>query len=69
MTVKQLIDELSQLDPDLRIFTSGYEGGFNDAIVDGVIRDFKLDYYTEWYYGPHERVPKEGDNTIKGIIL
>jgi len=30
MTVKELIKHLSELDPELPVFTYGYEGGYND---------------------------------------
>ncbi len=29
MTVKELIEQLIQLDPDLHVFTQGYEGGYD----------------------------------------
>jgi hypothetical protein len=29
MTIKELIAQLSELDQELHVFTSGYEGGFN----------------------------------------
>jgi hypothetical protein len=31
MTVKELIEKLQQLDPDLRVVTDGYEGGYKDV--------------------------------------
>ena len=70
MTVQQLIDQLQQLDPNLRVFTKGYEGGFEDAHIRGSIHDFDLDHYREWYMGPHEII-HDGDKTgtIKGIVL
>jgi hypothetical protein len=67
MTVQQLIDQLQQLDPDLRVFTKGYEGGFEDAKLRESIYDFKLHYHSDWYYGPHEIVEENGD--VKGIVL
>jgi hypothetical protein len=56
------------------VFVKGYEGGFNDATCDGVIRPFVIDYHDEWYYGKHEVLDevygiKEAYKTIKGIIL
>ena len=67
MTVKELIEKLQALDPDLRVFTKGYEGGYEDARIRDDIRNFKLDQYQEWYYGPHEIVEEGGD--VKGIVL
>jgi len=56
------------------VFVKGYEGGFNDATCDCVIRQFVLDYHDEWYYGKYEVLDevygiKEAYKTIKGIIL
>lgn len=78
MTVKQLIETLQQLDPELRVFTTGYESGLEDVSPQIKTVDVVLDYYNpeEWWYGPHE-VTKNIDTTIdvsmhkmvKGIIL
>ena len=76
MTVKELIEHLSTLDPELRVFTTGYEGGFQDAFGpdESDIKTFVLNYHTEWYYGPHEIVDlsdeeREQYKTAKGIII
>ena len=57
MKVKELIKELSKLDPDLNVYVSGYEGGFLDveaAVKNRIVRN----YHNEetWWYGPHELV-------------
>ena len=70
MTVQQLIDQLQKLDPNLRVFTKGYEGGYEDADFNGRIRDFNLNYYKDWYMGPHEIIDDEDKTgTVKGIII
>jgi hypothetical protein len=76
MTVKELIAELQTLDPDLHVFTQGYEGGYNDANPIGPVMEIALDVHEEWYYGKHEEadtayyVPDKSNYTIvKGIIL
>ena len=77
MTVKELIEQLQQLDPDLRVFTEGYEGGYNDAsITPSNVMEIALNVHKEWYYGKHEDadssyyVPnKEKYTIVKGIIL
>jgi hypothetical protein len=76
MTVKELIEQLQQLDPDLHVFTSGYEGGYNDIDEDYDIVEIALDVHEEWYYGKHESadsgyyVPdKSKFKIVKGIIL
>ncbi len=74
MTVKELIEQLQQLDPELRVFVRGYEGGYDDAgPISGVV-EMALDFHDEWYYGNHETTDyygaNNGDHTIvKGIIL
>ena len=35
MTVKELIEQLQTLDPDLHVFTNGYEGGYEDVVSVG----------------------------------
>ena len=74
MTVKELIEQLQQLDPDLHVFVRGYEGGYDYAgpIVEG--KEFALDFHKEWYYGDHEVSDypgvEEGNYTIvKGVVL
>ena len=74
MTVKELIDKLSQLDPELRVFTHGYEDGYNDINDEFRQEIIALNYHEEWYYGKHEairhiRKDKSKYTTVKGIIL
>jgi hypothetical protein len=77
MTVKELIEQLQQLDPDLHVFTEGYEGGYNDIVIlEDNILEIALDVHTEWWYGKHEDadssyfVPDKTKYTIvKSIIL
>jgi hypothetical protein len=73
MTVKELIEQLQTLHPDLLVFTKGYEGGCDKLTSIGGIRDIALDYHTEWYYGKHESVENIWthieNEIVKGIIL
>lgn len=77
MTVKELIESLSKIeDQDLRVMTSGYEGGFNDLEnINTLPIHMALDVNTEWYYGKHEPVDNlyEATNSkyhiVKAIIL
>ena len=76
MTVKQLIQELSKIeDQDLRVMTSGYEGGFNDLETISNPTHMALDVNDEWYYGKHEPVdnlydaPNSNYQIVKAIIL
>ena len=74
MTVKELIEQLQTLDPDLHVFVRGYEGGYDYAGPVTDPNEFALDFHDEWYYGNHEVADysgvEEGNYTIvKGIIL
>ena len=73
MTVKELIEHLQTLDPDLRVFIKGYEDGVDDKITVDPPTDILLDVHSEWYYGKHEYadVGYETKNRqiVKGIVL
>ena len=79
MTVKELIDKLKGLDPDLQVFTAGYEGGYHYAEVseNPKIESFCLNYNSpdEWWYGPHEAANsvhsdiRSDFNQVTGIVL
>ena len=72
MTVKELIEQLQTLDPDLHVFTTGYEGGYEDVVSVGDIKEIALSYHDEWYYGPHveaEVEHKDSYTIVKGVIL
>ncbi len=73
MTVKELIEQLQQLDPDLHVFVRGYEGGYDDVYLSSE-KEIALDVHNEWYYGKHEDIDynggiKENYKIVKGIIL
>lgn len=53
MTVSQIIEQLKNYPPDLRVVVSGYEGGYNDVDIVQKI-SIVTDLHTEWYYGKHE---------------
>lgn len=75
MTVKELIKVLSELDPNLNVYRTGYEGGYHD--VTGPVKDRMVRNYhnpDEWWYGPHESIDSVYDNysvekTEDGIII
>jgi hypothetical protein len=75
MTIKELIEKLSTLDPDLYVLCNGYEGGFHFVDSPGEETTFCLDVNSEWYYGPHEKIGSVGEESrpnykqIKGIVL
>ena len=76
MTVKQLIETLSEMDPDLEVYVNGYEGGYNDAVLLEPIMVCK-NYHTEWYYGKHEDITQTTKSAAdlsayqitKGIVI
>jgi hypothetical protein len=72
MLVKELIEQLQTLDPDLHVFVSGYEGGYDDLNPSFVAKEIALDIHKEWYYGKHDDVDadfKDKYTIVKGIIL
>lgn len=76
MKVKELIEKLQSLDPELEVFVSGYEGGFYTVTDISEPEDFTLDFYSEWYYGPHELLSYTSQferdkeyKTTRGVIL
>lgn len=75
MTVKELIEKLQSLDPELHVLVHGYEGGFHFADLPGEETIFCLDVNSEWYYGPHEKIDSVREESrpnykqVKGIVL
>jgi hypothetical protein len=74
MTIKELIEQLSELDQDLQVFTSGYEGGYNDVEISEP-KSFCLDVHIDWWMGSHETVAFIDEEEIpsykivNGIVL
>lgn len=60
MNVKQLIEALSTLDPELMVVRSGYEGGVTEVDYVSAV-EVALNVNEEWYYGEHDVIhsPKE----------
>jgi hypothetical protein len=75
MTVRELIEYLQTQDPELLVFTRGYEGGFDDIELNSELYEVALNYHDEWYYGKHESVKMVHNQTLleyetaKGILL
>jgi hypothetical protein len=79
MTVKELIEQLNQLDPELDVYVPGYEGGFDDVNTLSRIMVCKNFYYRDddWYYGKHEDINYvnksaadiSGYNIATGIVI
>ena len=73
ITVKNLIEKLQQLDPDIYVFISGYEGGYNNIEIDDNIIDIALNVNTEWWYGKHSISTYLPDQSkykiVKGVLI
>lgn len=46
MTVKEMIEKLQEMDPDLEVFVRGYEGGYNRADVSADVETYYLNVHT-----------------------
>ena len=71
MIVKELIEQLQQLDPELHVFVDGYEGGYDNVTISEV-KDIALNVYNDWWMGEHDNFDetKHITNTVvKGIVL
>jgi hypothetical protein len=63
MKVKDLIERLQAVDPELMVVRPGYEGGVTEVEITNVELTVALNVHEEWYYGEHEIVDAdEGDN-------
>ena len=62
MTVQELIDLLKTKDPSLRVVLNGYEGGFSH--IEALKKlSLKLNVNEEDFYGPHEEVESDQDES------
>ena len=79
MTVKELIEYLQTVDPELNVFVRGYEAGYNDVNVFNH-EDLVLNVSNVWYYGKHDLLKnmekkdkilsRESEHkSVKGIII
>lgn len=64
MKVKDLIEALQKLDPELMVGRAGYEGGITE--IDHVtITRVALNVNDQWYYGEHEQIDEFSSNKHK----
>jgi hypothetical protein len=61
MKVKELIEKLQAVDPELMVVRDGYEGGVCE-VMDFSTQTVALKANTAWYYGDHEILYAEDDN-------
>jgi hypothetical protein len=64
MTVKELIQILSQFPQDQIVLVTGYEDGYSD-IAKVETTKVKLNYFKEDYYGPHNEIDGADTEVIK----
>lgn len=69
MKVKELIEILQKVDPEILVLTPGYEADFDDIKVDTTTSHFELNQQTEWYYGPHNKVKEPSSDTVPAIVI
>lgn len=60
----EMIQILSELPQDARLYTYGYEGGLNDAPKPTKVKVVH-NVNSEWYYGPHE----QDESGLEGYAL
>jgi len=65
MKVKELIERLQALDPELMVVRAGYEGGVTE-VGQVTIITVALNVNEEWYYGEHEQIDEFSRRDHKG---
>jgi hypothetical protein len=72
MKVKELIEQLQALDPDMETMRHGYEGGVEN-VSSLNIKKVALKVHPEWYYGSHETIDEDneypGHEHITAVII
>jgi hypothetical protein len=58
MTAHELIQQLQQLSPEIKIVVRGYEDGYNDILELKPVK-IKLNVNEHWYEGAHEKSYEE----------
>lgn len=65
MKVKELIEKLQALPPDMMVIVDGYEGGVNET-SDVAVETIALNVNQEWYYGAHDTVEEDEQDNYPG---
>ena len=68
-TAEELIEALKALQPDTRIMTKGYEGGYQDAAKSLTIVRVALNVNDSLYYGPHDDADDGDEKAVNAVIL
>lgn len=73
MTVRELIDRLSEYPQDHRVVVRGYEDGFDEAAIGttAMVADANWDGHTKrvWFSGRHSCVWEEGDRGEPVVVI
>ena len=68
MKIKELIDVLQKLDPEMLVLVDGYEGGYDTPVAAERIEVIgPLD--TEWYYGRYQDATDDHPSDIVAFVL
>lgn len=54
MTVAELIEKLSKLDPTSKLVVPGYQGGYREREIDIYEVELLKNVNPGWYYGEHD---------------
>ena len=69
MTIKELIEKLSQIeDQEALVMTKGFEEGFNDISDNFRVVNMALNVHPEWFKGDHEMVSENHNYKDKEIV-
>ena len=66
MKIKQLLEKLKDLDPELEIYLKGYEGGAIELKTVAEVEVSK-NFNVDWWYGPHEITRYNGDLLVEDV--
>lgn len=67
MKVKELLEILQKLDPEILVIVDGYEGGYDTP--QEAVETIVCEQVSEWYYGDYQICQKEDPAAIKAIYL
>jgi hypothetical protein len=68
MTIAELIAQLQQFDPALRVLTDGYEGGYCE-LFPPELAGFKQSQSKSQYTGPFERTETPENQEFQAVLL
>jgi len=70
MKVKELIEKLLTVDPDLEVLVSGNQGGYEDVVFNPDVWNFSRNVENaNWFYDSYEETRDASEADFKGIVL